>query len=72
MYSSDKNTNVVISRLRHGLAVTSEWFHENYMVLNPVKYHFLTPGFNQLYPDFSFYDTAAEKSIKERILGIVN
>ena len=35
MYSSDKNFNIVISRLRHDLAIISEWFYENYVVLNP-------------------------------------
>ena len=43
---SDKNSSIVISRLRHDFAIISEWFYENYMVLNPDKYHFLTLGFN--------------------------
>ena len=43
---SDKNSSIVISRLRHDFAIISEWFYENYMVPNPDKYHFLTLGFN--------------------------
>ena len=34
VYSSDKNNNIVISRLRHDFAIISEWFYKNYMVLN--------------------------------------
>ena len=34
MYSSDKNTNIVIDWLRHDFAIITAWFYENYMVLN--------------------------------------
>ena len=30
--SSDKNSNLVISKLKHDLAIILEWFYENYMV----------------------------------------
>ena len=33
-YSSNKNANFVIKRLRHDAAIISEWFYENYMLLN--------------------------------------
>ena len=52
MYSSDKNSNIVISILRHDFAIISEWFYENQMVLNPDKYHFLTLGFNEPFSEF--------------------
>ena len=52
MYSSDKNSNLVISILRHDFAIISEWFYENQMVLNPDKYHFLTLGFNEPFSEF--------------------
>ena len=70
MYSSHKNANIVISRLRHDFAI-SEWFYEHYMVLNADKCHFLTVYFNKPFPDFSFNDTAVENVTKEKILGIV-
>ena len=41
MYSSDENSNIVISRLRHEFAI-SEWNYENCIVLNPDKCYFLT------------------------------
>ena len=67
----DKNSNIVISRLRHDFAIISEWFYENYMVLNPHKYHFLTLGFNKSFPDFSFKNTIIKNITEEKILEIV-
>ena len=61
MYSSDKDPNIVISRFRHDLAIISEWFYENFMVLNTYKYYFLTVRFNEPFSDFSFNDTNTRK-----------
>ena len=58
MYSSDKTSNIVISRL-----------YENYMVLNPDKCHFLTLGFNKPFLVFFFENTIIVT--EEKILGIV-
>ena len=41
------------------------------MVLNPDKCHFLTLGFNKLFPDFSFENTIIKNVTEEKILGIV-
>ena len=71
MYSSDKNSDIVISRFRHDFAIISQWFCENYMILNPDKCHFLTLGFNKSFPDFSFKNTIIKNVTGERILGIV-
>ena len=71
MYSSDKNSNIVISRLRHDFAIISEWFHENCMLINPDKSHFLTLGFNKPFPDFSFEDTIIKNVTGEKILRVV-
>ena len=43
--------------------------YEKYMDLNPDKYHFLTLGFNESSPDFSFNDTTIENVTGEKILG---
>ena len=71
MYSSDKNSNIVISRLRYDFAIISEWFYETSVVLNPDKCHFLTQGFNNPFPDFSFKNTTIKNVTEEKILGIV-
>ena len=41
------------------------------MVLNTDKCHFLTVGFNDPFPDFSFDNTTIENVTAEKILGIV-
>ena len=71
MYSSDKNSNIVISRVRHDFAKIPESFYENYIVLNPDKFRFLTLGFNQPFPDFCFENTIIKNITEEKILGIV-
>ena len=71
MCSSDKNFNIVIRRLREDFAIISEWFYGNYIVLNQNKCHFLTLGFNKLFPDFSFENNIIKNVTEEKILGIV-
>ena len=71
MYSSDKNFNIVISRIGYNFAIISKWFYENYMLLNPDKCHFLTLSFNKPFPDFSFENTIIKNFTEEKILGIV-
>ena len=68
----EKNANIRISRLRHDFAIISEWFYENYIVLKASNCHFLTDGFIESFPDFSFNDTTIENVAEEKILGIVN
>ena len=41
------------------------------MVLDASKCHFLTAGFNEGFPDFSFNDTTMENVTEEKILRIV-
>ena len=71
MYSSDKRSNIAISRLRYDFSIVSEWFYENYMVLNTDKCHFPSLGFNKPFPDFFFKNTIITIVTREKILGIV-
>ena len=57
--------------LWHDFATVSEWFYENYMVLNPDKCHFLTLGFNEPFADFSFKNTIIKNATEEKTLEIV-
>ena len=67
MYSSDKNSNIVIKRLRHDFAIIPEWFYEKCMVLNASICHFLTLDFNEPFPAFH---TTIENVTEEKILAI--
>ena len=50
--SSNKNTKIIISRLRNDFAIISEQFYENYVVLNTNKFHFPTACFNEPFQIF--------------------
>ena len=67
MYSLDKNADIIISRLSQDFVKISEWFYENYMVLNADKCHFITVGFNDPFPDFSLKDTTVGNVTEENI-----
>ena len=71
IYCSGKSSNIVIRRLRHNFAIISEWFYESYMVLSPDKFHFLTLGFNNFFPNFCFENTIIKNVTEEKTLGIV-
>ena len=37
MYSSDKNANIVINKIRDGFATMSEWFMKNTWILTQIS-----------------------------------
>ena len=45
LYSANKNISQVISHLSNGFEISTKWFYDNCMVLNPYKCHFMTLGF---------------------------
>ena len=66
MYSWDKKSNIVMIVTLHDFTTISEWFYENYMVLNPDKCHFPTLGFNKPLPDFFFENTIIKNVTEEK------
>ena len=64
-------TNIKINILRLNFAIIAEWFYENYIVIKADKCHFLTVGFNEPFPHFSFNDTKIEIVTEKKILGAV-
>ena len=51
--------------------IVTEWFFENYMVLNTGKCHFTCLGKNTENETFTFKDTIMNNSKEEKILGII-
>ena len=41
LYAYNKNLETVVCNLRQEFSILSNWFYDNYMVLNPGKYHFI-------------------------------
>ena len=70
MYSSDKNSNIAIRRLRLDFAIISECYYENYMILNPDKCSLLTFVLINL-SQISPLKIPPKNVTEERILGIV-
>ena len=44
LYAYNKNLETVICNLRQEFSILSNWFYDNYMVLNPWKCHFMLFG----------------------------
>ena len=44
LYTYNKNLETVIFNLRQEFSILSNWFYDNYMVLNPGKCHFMLFG----------------------------
>ena len=44
LYAYNKNLETVICNIRQEFSILSNWFYDNYMVLNPGKCHFMLFG----------------------------
>ena len=72
MYAYNKNLETVISNIRQEFTILSNWFHGNYMVLNPGKCHFMLFGVkeNEQF-DLICNDITLKHSSHEKILGVI-
>ena len=70
-YTSGYNLKEVKEVLLNDLNKVTEWFFENYMVLNAGKCHFMCLGKNTENETFSFKDTITNSSKEEKILGVI-
>ena len=69
LYTSGYNLKEVKEVLLNDLNKVTEWFFENYMVLNAGKCHFMCLGKNTENEAFTFKDTIMNNSKEEKILG---
>ena len=71
LYACNKSLETVICNLRQEFSILSNWFHDNYMVLNPGKYHFMLFGVKENKQfDLIFSDITLKHSSHEDILGV--
>ena len=47
LYAYNKNLETVVCNLRQEFSILSNWFYDNYMVLNPGKCHFMLFGIKE-------------------------
>ena len=66
-YTSGYDLKVLLNDLNK----VTEWFLENYMVLNAGKCHFMCLGKNTENETFTFKDTIMNNSKEEEILGVI-
>ena len=71
LYTSGYNLKEVKEVLLNDLNKVTEWFFENYMVLNAGKCHFMCLGKNTENETFTFKDTIMNNSKEEKILGVI-
>ena len=70
LYTFGYNLEEVKEVLLNDLNKVTEWFFENYMVLNAGKCHFMCLGKNTENETFIFKDTIMNNSKVEKILGV--
>ena len=69
--STIKKIETVMCNLRQKISILSNWFYDNYMVLNPGKCHFMLFGTkdNEQF-DLMCNDTTLKHSSHKTILGV--
>ena len=70
LYTSGYDANAVINKLKQDFSKIFKWFYKNFMILNPDKCYFLTPGFQEAQPNFSYNNLTIKNVSGEKILGI--
>ena len=71
LYTYNKNLGTLICNLRQEFSILSNWFHDNYMVLNPGKCHFMLFGVkeNEQF-DLIYNNITLKHSSHEKILAV--
>ena len=71
LHTSGYSLKEVREVLLNDLNKVTEWFFENYMVLNAGKCHFMCLGKNTENETFTFKDTIMNNSKEEKILRVI-
>ena len=70
LYAFGSNMTEVKNKLSQDLPKLSEWFTENFMILNPVKCHYMCLGKDTVNDILKFCDEELKSSELETVLGI--
>ena len=70
LYTSGNDANAVINKLKQDFSKIFKWFYENFMILNLDKCYFLTLGFQDVQPNFSYNNLTTKNVSEEKVLGI--
>ena len=71
LHSIGNTTESVKKALSNDFRIIQNWFHENVMVLNTRKYHYMCFGIGSKNDDFIFDGIKLPNSSEEKILGVI-
>ena len=71
LYTSGNDANAVISKLKQDFSKIFKWFYEHFMILNTDKCYFLTLGFQDAQPNFSYGNIINEMYQKEKYWALL-
>ena len=70
LYKSGKNMQKIKNDLKRDFRILHKWFHENYMVLNPGKCHYIVIGDDDPTRKIVLNNNEIASSNEEKLLGI--
>ena len=70
LYASGESLFIITENLKADFLRISKWFHENCMIINPDKCHFMVLGDSNCTYNFTCNGTTIESSKEEKVLGI--
>ena len=71
LYISDKSISNIMNSLSHDFNILSEWFYNNFMVLNPDKCSFMLLGVDdELQTNLACGNETLKNSKQEKVLGV--
>ena len=71
LYSIGNTTEIVKKALSNDFIITENWFHENIMVANARKFHYMCFGIASEHDDFIFDGIKLPNRCGGEILGVI-
>ena len=71
LFKSGKNIQKIKNDLEMDFIILRKWFHENHMVLNPSKCHYIVIGDDDPSHKITLNDNEIASSSEEKLLGIL-
>ena len=71
LYTSDKSVSNIMNSLSHDFTILSQWFYNNFMVLNPDKCSFMLLGVDdELQTNLVCGNKTLKNGKQEKVLGV--
>ena len=71
LFAFGKTFDEVTRKFQNDFLMLDEWFFNNFLVLNPDKCHFMTPGKPYTLPNFKCNNITIKNSDSEKLLGVI-